>query len=623
MGISNLLKILESIQTSRHLSFYKGKKIAVDGYCWLHKSIYLLSEQIFHNPHSKRYLKYLNKRVDQLLRFNITPVIVFDGDKLQMKKIEEEERQKRRNEVTMESLKLIRKGKEKEAQTKRLEGIDINPQMAYEFIKLLKQKKVEYYVAPYEADVQLAYLEKINYVDCVITEDSDLLALGCKKVLYKLDLDTNIGLEIELKNLKKCTKYDFSEFDSDKFLTFCILSGCDYFKIKSVGANNAYKIITSSSSYKQCIKTICDNVNKKNKESEKLEYEELIEKFEKAFLTFRYQVVYCPIEKKLRYFSDIKKSKYKFVSKYLNNLDFLGTTEVDEEMVKKTTFGEVDPITHLPFDFSNLTQEEKENVQENYLKKKRLIQEKKDSILKKEEEDEFNLDINLDIRGDNEEEEENIKRNIVDYKYKSFDKSESKESKTNIENKDNIINLIESEENMKLNLESTNTNSEHFINISDYYNENNNSEKSCKVLNIFEPNLENKSEKKLNYITTEKNKRIKINKENNEKENINNENEKNDENNVNNNNTIVKRRNTVLSGIDEFDDFLNSYEKVNQELKLTSVKNNIRNVQLNLEGNKVSLQQNKNIELKNNKSFDVDKFKLNSYNPNYSYLFNK
>ena len=248
MGISNLLKILESIQTSRHLSYYKGKRVAVDGYCWLHKSIYLLSEQIFHNPHSKRYLKYLNKRVDQLLRFNITPVIVFDGDKLQMKKIEEEERQKRRNEVTMESLKLIRKGMEKEAQSKRLEGIDINPQMAYEFIKLLKQKKVEYYVAPYEADVQLAYLEKINYVDCVITEDSDLLALGCKKVLYKLDLDTNIGLEIELKNLKKCTKYDFSEFDSDKFLTFCILSGCDYFKIKSVGANNAYKVITNSSS---------------------------------------------------------------------------------------------------------------------------------------------------------------------------------------------------------------------------------------------------------------------------------------------------------------------------------------------------------------------------------------
>ena len=604
MGISNLLKILESIQTSRHLSYYKGKRVAVDGYCWLHKSIYLLSEQIFHNPHSKRYLRYLNKRVDQLLRFNITPVIVFDGDKLQMKKIEEEERQKRRNEVTMESLKLIRKGKEKEAQTKRLEGIDINPQMAYEFIKLLKQKKVEYYVAPYEADVQLAYLDKINYVDCVITEDSDLLALGCKKVLYKLDLDTNIGLEIEIKNLKKCTKYDFSEFDSDKFLTFCILSGCDYFKIKTVGANNAYKVITNSSSYKKCIKTLCDNVNKKNKESEQLKYEDLIEKFEKAFLTFRYQVVYCPLEKKLRYFSDIKKSKYKFASKYMNNLDFLGTTEVDEEMVKKTTFGEVDPITHLPFDFSNLTQEEKENVQENYLKKKRLLQEKKDIILKKEEEDEFNLDINLDIRGDNEEED----NRGYDSNYTLFDKSESKE------NKESSNNLIDSEEIInRINLESTNTNSnsEHFINITDYYNENKNSNQNCKIIKIYEQNNENNNGKKLNYIIGEKNKRIKISEENNEKENINNENEKNDENDVNMN-YIGKRRNTVLSGIDEFDDFLNSYDKVNQQLKTSLIKNNMKNIQLNLDGNKVSIQHSKNVELKPSHSFDVDKFKLNN-----------
>ena len=604
MGISNLLKILESIQTSRHLSYYKGKKVAVDGYCWLHKSIYLLSEQIFHNPHSKRYLKYLNKRVDQLLRFNIIPIIVFDGDKLQMKKIEEEERQKRRNEVTMESLKLIRKGKEKEAQTKRLEGIDINPQMAYEFIKLLKQKNVEYYVAPYEADVQLAYLSKINYVDCVITEDSDLLALGCKKVLYKLDLDTNIGLEIETKNLSKCSKYDFSEFDSDKFLTFCILSGCDYFKIKGVGANNAYKIITNSPSYKKCIKTLCDNVNKKNKDSEKLEYDELIEKFEKAFLTFRYQVVYCPLEKKLKHFSDITKTKYKFASKYLNNLDFLGTTEVDEDLVKKTTFGEIDPITHLPFDFSNLTQEEKENVQENYLRKKRLLEENKDKILKKEEEDEFNLDINLDIRGDNDEEEENLNSHSLK------DRNEIKE---------NNINLIESDENIyKLNLESTNTNSEHFINISDYFNENNNSSKSCKLIKLYEPNkINNKSESKLNYILTDKNKRIKISDEIHEnvkgKENINNENEKNDENKINEN-IQTKKRNTVLSGIDEFDDFLNSYDKVNQQLKTTLIKNNIRNVHLNLEGNKVSLQHYSNVELKPCNNFDVDKFKLNNNN---------
>ena len=320
-----------------------------------------------------------------------------------MKKIEEEERQKHRNEVIMESLKLIRQGKEREAQTKKIEGIDINPQMAYEFIKLLRQKKIEYFVAPYEADIQLAYLSKINYVDCVITEDSDLLALGCKRVLYKLDMDTNIGFEIELKNLKKCTKYDFSNFDEDKFLTFCILSGCDYLKIRGVGTNNAYKIITSSSSYKKSISAICNK-----KECGDLKYEDLIEKFEKAFLTFRYQVVYCPIEKRLRYYSNIRKSKDKFASKYMDNLDFLGDPEIKSELVQKTTFGEIDPITHLPFDFSNLTKEEKEKVQENYLSKKR----KKDDDLSKQEEDEFNLDINLDIRGSDGEENKKNENNF-------------------------------------------------------------------------------------------------------------------------------------------------------------------------------------------------------------------
>ena len=590
MGISNLLKILESIQTSRHLSYYKGKRVAVDGYCWLHKSIYLISEQIFHNPHSKRYLKYLNKRVDQLLRFKIIPIIVFDGDKLQMKKFEEEERQKRRNEVTMESLKLIRKGMEKEAQSKRLEGIDISPHMAYEFIKLLKQKGVEYYVAPYEADIQLAYLDKINYVDCIITEDSDLLALGCKKVLYKLDLDTNIGFEIETKNLKKCSKYDFSNFDSDKFLTFCILSGCDYFKVKGVGANNAYKVITNSSSYKKCILNICENYNKKNKDKEKLDYDELIEKFEKAFLTFRYQVVYCPIEKKLRYYSDIKQSKYKFASKYLNNLDFLGTTDVDEDLVKKTTFGEIDPITHLPFDYSNLTQAEKEKVQENYLKKKRKMQHEVDNKLRKEEEEEFNLDINLDIRGDNEEEEDNGK------------------NKSN--NNNNNIDIFEDEDiRQKINLEKTKKiNAQHYMNNS----EKNNLKNNLNIIKVYEPSSDIKNENKINYILTEKDKKNKINNDNidKEKENINNENEVNDENRINRK-IEVKRFKTVLSGIDEFDDFLNSYDKINQQLKSNFVKNNIQNIQLNFEGNQFSIK-NCNNDPKMKLFVDVDKYKLNN-----------
>lgn len=49
---------------------------------------------------------------------------------------------------------------------------------------------IQYVVAPYEADAQLAYLFKSGQADVVFTEDSDLLAFGCTHVFFKMD---NLG----------------------------------------------------------------------------------------------------------------------------------------------------------------------------------------------------------------------------------------------------------------------------------------------------------------------------------------------------------------------------------------------------------------------------------------------
>ncbi len=46
---------------------------------------------------------------------------------------------------------------------------------------------IDYIVAPYEADAQLAYLAMHNHVDGVITEDSDLIIFGAPFVLFKMD----------------------------------------------------------------------------------------------------------------------------------------------------------------------------------------------------------------------------------------------------------------------------------------------------------------------------------------------------------------------------------------------------------------------------------------------------
>lgn len=53
-------------------------------------------------------------------------------------------------------------------------------------VQILKSENIEFVVAPYEADAQLAYLSNLedekNEIVAVISEDSDLLAYGCSSV---------------------------------------------------------------------------------------------------------------------------------------------------------------------------------------------------------------------------------------------------------------------------------------------------------------------------------------------------------------------------------------------------------------------------------------------------------
>ena len=76
---------------------------------------------------------------------------------------------------------------------KLVDSIDISPDIANRLILELKKRGIDYIVAPYEADAQLAYLSRTGIADVIITEDSDLAAFGSKRMLYKLDFGTMVG----------------------------------------------------------------------------------------------------------------------------------------------------------------------------------------------------------------------------------------------------------------------------------------------------------------------------------------------------------------------------------------------------------------------------------------------
>jgi len=50
-------------------------------------------------------------------------------------------------------------------------------------INALVTKNIDFIVAPYEADCQIAKLKRLGLVDAVISEDSDLIAFGVNVIL--------------------------------------------------------------------------------------------------------------------------------------------------------------------------------------------------------------------------------------------------------------------------------------------------------------------------------------------------------------------------------------------------------------------------------------------------------
>lgn len=101
----------------------------------------------------------------------------------------------------------------------------------------------QFIVAPYEADPQLAYLEKCGHVDAIITEDSDLLVFGCRNVIFKLDGE-GLGTLICRDDFAKCREYNLAGWSDTEFRHMAILSGCDYLdSVIGLGLKTAYKLL--------------------------------------------------------------------------------------------------------------------------------------------------------------------------------------------------------------------------------------------------------------------------------------------------------------------------------------------------------------------------------------------
>ncbi|EGD76576.1 hypothetical protein PTSG_07693 [Salpingoeca rosetta] len=297
MGVPGLIGFLQAIHEPFHIRDFAGKTVGVDIANWLYKGSYGSALELFKDVNSTDgYIIYCVQRLQLLRTFNVRPVVVFDGAPLPMKAEEKASRTERKEEIYARTAFLLSEGKEAEAAQEIQRGLDVSFEMRHKMVQVCQRLNIEYVVAPYEADAQLAFMARQGLVDAVITEDSDLIAFGAADVLLKMDSNGR-GLRLRFHRLNEISIRDGKRTLSFKNMTLeqlqlcCVLSGSDYlpkhskWHIKGISLKTACKYVLRHGSTTQLLNTL------RSKHDVASGFEEVLAD---AMFAFRHQIVWDP-----------------------------------------------------------------------------------------------------------------------------------------------------------------------------------------------------------------------------------------------------------------------------------------------------------------------------------------
>lgn len=306
MGVDNLMSFVKNATTSTHVqeAGLPNSTAAVDISHWIYRACYACPEVLYYKMSMHQAYNTITNYIDnyvKMLKFhNVKLIFVFDGMKLPAKQVTHKERASKKAESRNMVEKLLACDNKIEARKHMLRCIDVKFDIVQQVIKYCKRERIDYMVAPYEADAQIAFLNSLGQCQFVITEDTDLILYGCQRIIYKLDVNGQCML-YERSKLGKCLGPHGDKVEFEKFRRMCILSGCDYLKnIPNVGLQSAKKffLITKQDNLRLLLPKLATYL-KSSRLSGKVT-EEYIKGFIDAEKTFKHHIIYDPINERIR-----------------------------------------------------------------------------------------------------------------------------------------------------------------------------------------------------------------------------------------------------------------------------------------------------------------------------------
>jgi hypothetical protein len=182
--------------------------------------------------------------IELMKQYDIRPIFIFDG-KPPPDKIEQLEKRRRKKwEAEDQYNELVKQNStdEKQLQELKNKSIKISETHCQTVKRILDEHNITYYHSTQESDPLCVFFVNANRAWACLSEDMDMFAYGCKRVIQNIDLQNHTFRLYSLQHILSELRIEMNDFKH-----ILILSGTDY----NDSSGNLYKLMALYKDYKE------------------------------------------------------------------------------------------------------------------------------------------------------------------------------------------------------------------------------------------------------------------------------------------------------------------------------------------------------------------------------------
>ena len=258
MGIKNLNSIIKESVKKTTFDKLRGSIVGVDFSLFLYRFVYNNN-----NP-----IECFLRQVHLFFRYKILPVYVIDGEAPIEKRFILDKRAQKRQKMYDNIADLLDRQTENNSPntTSRIDSeitklerrcVVFSQKLVQDILYFFELLGIPVIRENEEADFILAKLSAANKIDYILSDDSDVLVFGAKRVLKSFCIKE-----------EKCELYKMEEIlanlgiTMEKFVDICILCGCDYTtKIRNMNCGKSLQLILQWGSIEEVVKNTEYEIN--------------------------------------------------------------------------------------------------------------------------------------------------------------------------------------------------------------------------------------------------------------------------------------------------------------------------------------------------------------------------